>query len=620
MLVTTSAKSLSQTSASSKIKLTKSKKEKPTSVGFFLASFIVDFFFDNINNTYHRIKCIMNEKSQIIDLIKNKPKHYSKMIQNTPELFAWVKQNSLISEKNFAAEIYSAISNTTNICEKGKTKTFSGINTGWRFCGKAADCVCAKNSVSKNCKEKAKLIDKISAAEKRANTNLSRYGYENAGQSIKAKHNHAEFYSNKHKVDLQLDNQKQTVLERYGVTNVRNIKGVTDKIKQTMFERYGVENPQQNEQMRLKSIETKKIRYHERHLVECSYDRLNEKFKLSGYEFVTTRSEYRGVDQSNTTKYTFVHNECETEFETYIYSGHVPVCPKCFYTNPSYVSAAEKELADWIESFGIEVIRTESKKIAPMNLDIFLPEYNIAIEYCGLYWHSERANGKERSYHRKKYKACQEQSIRLITIFEDEWLNKKDLVKSILTTQFGKSNRIFARECEVKEVNNSESKIFLETNHLQGFVPASRIFALTHNDNLVSLMTFGRSRYSKKYQWELLRFCSLQNTIVIGGAEKLWKHFIKSICPDSVVSYCDLRWFDGNTYLKLGMKLNHISEPNYWYTDYKQRYNRSKYTKKSLIKLGFDEKLSESEIMINLKFDRIWDCGNKVFTYTQIIK
>lgn len=559
----------------------------------------------------------MNQKSQIIDLIKTKPKHYSKMIQVTPELFNWVKQHSLIKDKNFAAEIYSAISNTSNVCELGNIKKFAGINIGWRFCGKAAECLCTRNSVSKNCKEKAKLIDKTLAAEKRAKTNLERYGYENAGQSIKAKTKHAEFYLDRDKVDLQIYNQQQTILERYGVTNVRNIEGIGDKIKKKMIDRYGVENPQQHPDIRSKAIKTKKQRYSERHLIECSYDRLNEKFKLSGYEFVTLKTEYQGVDQSNTAKYTFVHHNCQTQFDTYIYSGHTPVCPKCFYVEPSYVSAAEKELADWIESLGVEVIRTERQKIAPMHLDIFLPEYNLAIEYCGLYWHSERANGKTKTYHSKKYKACQEQDIRLVTVFEDEWLTKKDLVKSILSTQLGKTNRIFARQCKIKEISNAESKIFLETNHLQGFVAASRIFALTYNDVIFSLMTFGRPRYSKKYQWELLRFCNSRNTIIVGGAEKIWQHFLKTVEPLSVVSYCDLRWFEGRTYKKLNMTLSHISEPNYWYTDYKQRYNRSKYTKKNLVKLGYDITISESQIMTNLGFDRIWDCGNKVFTYQQ---
>ena len=251
--------------------------------------------------------------------------------------------------------------------------------------------------------------------------------------------------------------------------------------------------------------------------------------------------------------------------------------------------------------------------ITPYELDIFIPELNIAFEYDGLYWHSEEI--VEPTYHIMKTKYCYKKDTRLFHIFGDEWLNKPELVKSRVRNILGKSDRIYARKCQIKEVNNTLKRQFLNDNHIQGVDKSSVKLGLYYNDELVSLMTFGKPRFNKNYEWELIRFCNKLNTSVVGGASKLFKHFIKTHDPKSIISYSDLRWGNGKMYENVGMTYSHTSSPNYYYIIAKTRDSRHNYTKDKLIKQGFDPTKSEHEIMLERGIYRIYDCGNRVYTW-----
>jgi len=552
----------------------------------------------------------------ILDLIKTKPKHYAKIVKATPALLTWVNQHTKISDDNLAAKIYSATTGSTNICNQGNTKRFISINSGWGFCGRANECQCANKSVSEKCKQSASTRDWNQSITKRRETNMKKYGHVNAAQSNSTREKHAAYYTNNENKNRAVDNYKNTMIERYGVTNPLQLAHVKEKQVLTMVERYGVPNPQQNKEINDRSQRTKKLKYNERYLIETSYDRISQKYKELGYTILTNKTEYVGVDQKNTSKYHFQHDLCRNKFETYIYCGHNPVCPLCYYKQPSFVSKAETELADWIETLGVRVVRTERYLISPLHIDIYLPDHNLAIEYCGLYWHSQRANGKATDYHKNKLNRCNTVGLNLITIFEDEWLTNKELVKSILSTRLGVVSKVGARKCKLKEVTNSEVKEFINKNHLQAHTNASVNVALTYENKIVSVMSFGKSRYNKKYEWELLRFCTKQGISIVGGAQKIWKYFLNSQNPTSIISYCDLRWFTGDTYKKLGMSLLHETGPSYWYTNYTTRFHRSNFTKKKLVQQGHDINKTENQIMIDLHFDRIWDCGNRVYGTT----
>ncbi len=290
-------------------------------------------------------------------------------------------------------------------------------------------------------------------------------------------------------------------------------------------------------------------------------------------------------------------------------------CPVC----GNNLSISENEIAEFLKENGVNIIKKDKKILNGKEIDILLPEYNIGIEYDGLYWHSDEF--KDKNYHINKTNECSEKGIRLIHIFEDEWVQKKDIVKSRLLNVLNKTkNRIFARLCKIMEVKSTEAKEFLDNNHIQGNVYGKFNIGLYFNDELVSLMTFGSKRKNlgsttKDGEYELLRFCNKLNTTVIGGASKLFKYFIEKYNPEKITSYCDLRWSNGNLYEQLNFKLSHVSKPNYFYIQGNNRKNRFKYRKSELIKEGYDENKSETEIMKERGIHKIYDCGCKVYEY-----
>ena len=296
-------------------------------------------------------------------------------------------------------------------------------------------------------------------------------------------------------------------------------------------------------------------------------------------------------------------------------SGHS--CPYC--TNN--ISTQEKEIADYIKSLGFDVKTSDRKLLSDSKeLDIIVPSKNIAIEFDGLYWHNE-INKPDKNYHLNKTIECESKGLRLIHIFEDEWVDKKDIVKSRLNLILGGTfKKIYARNCVVKNIDSKACKDFLDKNHIQGGINSSTRYGLYFDGKLVSVMTFCKPRRNlgqgmSKNEYELLRFCNKLNTTVVGGASKLFKHFIKEVNPDSVITYADRRWNTGGVYEKMGFMFDHDSQPNYFYTIGQERHNRFGFRKDLLVKQGFDESKSEHEIMLERRIYRIYDCGAKVYKW-----
>ena len=171
-----------------------------------------------------------------------------------------------------------------------------------------------------------------------------------------------------------------------------------------------------------------------------------------------------------------------------------------------------------------------------------MPHKKLAIEFDGLYWHSEET-GKNKNYHLNKTELCEKQEIQLIHIFENEWLTKQDIVKSRLKNLLGIYDKIvYSRKCEIKEVDSKISKKFQDEYHIQGSVNSKISLGLYYQNKLISLMTFGKCRFDKKHEWELLRFCNKLGYHIPGSASKLLKYFEKTYKPISLVSYADRRW------------------------------------------------------------------------------
>ena len=288
-------------------------------------------------------------------------------------------------------------------------------------------------------------------------------------------------------------------------------------------------------------------------------------------------------------------------------------CPKC----AGKISKAELEIQEFISQY-VEIIKGNRKITGDgKEIDIYIPSKNIAIEYNGLYFHSDKF--QETNYHLDKTKKCEEKGIKLIHIFEDEWEYKKEIVKSRILNLIGKTpNKIFARNTEIREVESKEAMKFLNDNHLQGKFGAKVKLGLYYNNELVSLMTFGDLRKNlgstkEIGSYELFRFCNKLNTTVIGGASKLLKHFEKNYKPISIISYADKRWSQGDLYENLNFNLEGTSKPNYFYIKGNKRENRFLYRKDVLVSEGYDINKTEKEIMKDRGYYRIYDCGTIKF-------
>ena len=278
----------------------------------------------------------------------------------------------------------------------------------------------------------------------------------------------------------------------------------------------------------------------------------------------------------------------------------------------SGTSNMEKELAEYVKSLvgDAEVITNTKSVIAPYELDVYLPKYNLAIEFNGLYYHSAGTKSEEKpDRHLIKTEMCNNLGIQLLHIFENEWVCKPDIWKSVIRSKLKLNTRIYARNTVVKSVSNQEAADFCEANHLQGSCVASFSKGLYDDmGNLLMVATFGKARYSKARSLELLRLCSLKGYTIVGGASKLLKGM-------SFISYANRRWSNGGVYESIGMTLSSISKPCYWYIDRCEVFHRSSYMKHKLNKKLpiFDPARTEVENCYANKLRRIWDCGNFVY-------
>lgn len=244
-----------------------------------------------------------------------------------------------------------------------------------------------------------------------------------------------------------------------------------------------------------------------------------------------------------------------------------------------------------------------------LELDIIIPERRLAIEYCGLYWHSERT--KTKTYHADKMKWCNERGIQLLTVFEDEWLSRRNVVLSIISAKLGVFQRkLMARKCIVEVLNQSEASEFLQQYHIQGTTAFNHAVGLRDEAGLlVEVMTFGRHHRQNQNGAVLSRLCSLPETCVVGGASKLLSAARPWIKERRLVSWSDNRWSDGKVYKLLGFSLEAELPPDYSYANSKQQRRSKQSFKKS--NTGCPPEITEQQWALDLGWHRIWDCGKK---------
>lgn len=284
----------------------------------------------------------------------------------------------------------------------------------------------------------------------------------------------------------------------------------------------------------------------------------------------------------------------------------------------SGVSDLEIQLRDFIETFGYKVVYNNRSILGGQELDIYIPEKKIAFEFNGNYWHSDFY--KDEEYHQNKTLKCIDKGIQLIHIFEYEWCNNEiriklmEYIKSILS----EPDRVYARNTIIKLIDNTNiERDFLNKYHLQGYVPSQVALGCYYNNELIGVMSFGKSRFSND-EIELLRLCWNNSYKVVGGAEKLLSWYIKEYKPNSIISYCDITKFSGGVYERLGFIEESVTKPNYVWVNVRTNFTVSRYQsqKQKLLDKGLGEYgNTESEIMYNIGYIRIYNSGNKKFRY-----
>jgi very-short-patch-repair endonuclease len=439
---------------------------------------------------------------------------------------------------------------------------------------------------------------------KTKDTLKERYGVENPMKveifKEKLKNNNFQKYGTSYPIQLNKfkEKQKQTNLQKYGVEYLAQSSKIKNKIKQTNLKKFGVE-------WNLHSKETKEK--HKQKIYQKTFQKKVDILNKINLKLLSTIDEYNGVNK----KYKMQCLVCGTIFEDHFDNGRIPYCPKCCPKNKSLIEI------DLFENIKYpNKIQSDRKILEGKELDIIIPDKRIAIEMNGIYWHSE-SNGKDKNYHLNKTELAEKKGYQLLHFWDIEYQNKRDIVLSIIHSKLGiYDRRIYARKCEVREINTSTKDEFLEQNHLQGKDNSKVKLGLFYNNELMSVMTFDKSHYNKKYEWELLRFANKLNYQIIGGASKLFKYFIKNYNSKNynsktIIAYADRRYSNGNLYNKLGFKFDGYTKPNYYYIKDETIYSRQQFQKDKLN--FFNENLTEWKNMQLNKYDRIWDCGKYRF-------
>lgn len=492
---------------------------------------------------------------------KNFPEFYCHLIENYP------------SDLSFSEKLYWYFN---NISEHPKCEV----------CGKPTAFVSNSAGYSRHCSTKCTQND-ASVRKKMQETCVSVYGEEYKslivarGRATKEKLYGDPNYNNPRKT-------KKTMLDRYGADNPQKCEAIREKTKATCIERYGAESYIQSEAFSAnRETHIAKIRdtLHKKYGVESPMQLKEVKDKVNatcldkyGVMWNCMRKEAhnsRNSDSKSNLRFADVLDRCSVKYER-----EYPI---------------DKYTFDF--RVGDTLIELNPSATHNVNFNPFSKTKMI-----------------DKNYHKRKTDIATEHGFRCIHVWDWDDLDK---IADILCQR----TKLYARNCKIRLVSKKESDEFLISNHLQGTARKQKIrIALVNNDRIVELMTFGKPRYNKNFEWELIRLCSERSTSVIGGASKLFKYFIDNYSPTSVVSYCDLSKFTGNTYKSLGMKLARTSKPSCMWVNLK---TKERITDNELRRLGADNILgteygkgtNNADIMIEHNWVQVYNCGQNTYIW-----
>ena len=433
--------------------------------------------------------------------------------------------------------------------------------------------------------------------------------------------------SNRHQEVIQ--KYKDTMIERHGVDSPAKSDAIRAKRADTVMERYGGTSPMASQEVRDAVRQSQVTRYGSveafQHAVSIKRQQTNtERYGATTFagsqvpQDVVARLSDRERCIDMLRDFTVEEIAESLDTTTYTVRKYLTQHNLTDVVSRRKQSSPERMIVEYLQTLGITCQLNDRSIIGPKHLDIYIPQYNLAIEYDGIFYHSE-LQGRGRRYHSDKTVACNKAGVRLIHVFSSEWEMKRSLVLSRIANAVSQCESYFARKGTIRELTTAETRAFFDASHIQGYVAASVCYGMFFGENLIAAMSFGISRFNSKYQWELLRYSSKVGTRVVGGASRLFQWFVKQHQPFGVISYCDLRWGTGNMYEKIGFTYMHTSPPNYYYfkrsSDTNRLLSRQVFQKHKLAaKLDtFDPNMTEWENMVANGYDRIWDCGNSVY-------
>jgi hypothetical protein len=573
-------------------------------------------------------------RDQITQLIEGKSsKGFFVVLSKQPNLLAQLTQTTdKYDPKNLSERLWILINGEPPVCEQGNKRQFNTWELGYRAgCVLGNKCACVGKLRMQNQKITLREkygVDTVNAVpgvkQKRKQTNQQKYGVDYPVQNPKIKEKLLSSHQLRTAEQKQHQQQKRkaTTIKKYGIDHHMKTDQCLLKQQQTNQQKYGVNRPLQNADILAKSIATQSLRSAEekaasiqkaKHTIETHYsvsapsrigmdpavlDILDNAEKFCEYAKTHTREQMSS--QMNIHPHT-----------VYLYSKKYSA--ESLFVKPQ-LSQFEIEVRAFVQSITSEFVCSDRSVLLGKELDIYIPQKQLAIECSGLYWHSEIAGQRTKEYHTNKYQQCTKLGINLITIWEDQWNFKKDQCKQRLTYLLKASqSTVSARKCTVEWMTPEASADFFDQHHIQGSAGARYHVGLKCQNQLVAAMSFRKPRFSKKYEWELIRLATAGS--VPGAAGRMFAFFVKQINPTSVISYCDHSWGTGQVYDKLGFKYQ-STQTGYWYTDYKQRLNRMQFQRKQIAPLVENsENLTEWQIMQQLKYDRIWDCGQSTWIW-----
>lgn len=466
-----------------------------------------------------------------------------------------------------------------------------------------------------NSKSEAELKE---IEEKRKHTNLKIYGVnfvsQNEDVKNKIKETNLERYGKEHATQSEQvkEKTKNTNLKKWGAEYPILTKEVKDKARKTLWNNYGVEHPLYSNEVlnKVKITKENKINFAKSQNL-LTVNELSIKFNRH------EKTILHAIERLNISIVCFNRDE-----HYYINESDLPILSDFFLkTEDCGTSYSEKEIVDFIKSiYDGEIIENSKKIIPPKELDIYISNKNLAIEFNGVHWHDE--NHVDKNYHLTKTNMCNKKGIDLIHVFEDDWLYKKEMVKSMIASRLGiYKEKIFARKCQIKEIEKDQAKIFFDENHLQGFTYGDLYLGLTFNDELIQCICINKKGWHDG-NVELTRMVTKLNTQVIGGFSKLMKHISDYIEYKSITSYVYKAWFNGKGYIESGFKIVKENNPSYSYVVNGRRIHKSHFRKNKIKKMYergelkfYDSNKTEHENMIENKIYRIYDCGTMKVIY-----